>query len=74
MARVITAQDTPESLAMDLLGDGRLTHLLQIPGWKGGSLPVGQVVTIPGERPGPPARYAASRQADQMKRGLRGPH
>lgn len=58
MGRVITPQDTPFTLAQDLLGDGRMVHELVIDHWHGsGPLPVGRTARIKGERPGPPARY-----------------
>lgn len=61
MARQITHNDTPFSLAQELLGDGRLVHELVIPHWKPGTpLPVGEYAYIQSERPGPPAQWAAS--------------
>ena len=58
MSRKIEKSDTPFSLAQSLLGDGRLTHELNIPNWTGGDapLPIGQMAYIKGEKMGPPAR------------------
>ena len=53
----IEPNHTPEQLAQILLGDTRLTHDLNIPGWDGqGPLPVGRMAYIKGEPLGPPAR------------------
>lgn len=61
MGKEITHNDTPFTLAQELLGDGRLAHQLVIPHWKPGQpLPIGGYAFVPGEQPGPPAQWAAA--------------
>jgi hypothetical protein len=57
MGRPLRAGETLEDVAQDLLGDRRLTHQLQVPGWDGRSeVEPGTMILLESEVPGPPAK------------------
>lgn len=61
MGKQISPDDTPFTIAQQLLGDGNMTTELMIPGWDGdpAHLPVGKMAYVKGERMGPPAKWVA---------------